>query len=98
GDRGILRYRGIPIEVLAEKSSYLETAYLILFGELPSASQLESWRVEITHHTILHENIKHLMETFRYDAHPMGMMISTVGALSAFYPEGVEVCDPQVRM
>jgi citrate synthase len=83
GDKGILRYRGYPIEQLAEKSTYLETAYLILFGELPTGAELDRWQHEITHHTIVHENIKHLMETFRYDAHPMGMLISTVAALSA---------------
>src|SRR5206468_2472346 len=98
GDNGILRYRGYPIEQLAEKSTYLETAYLILFGELPTAAQLERWQHEITHHTIVHENIKHLMETFRYDAHPMGMLISTVAAISAFYPEASAVNDPEVRL
>ena len=86
GDRGILRYRGYPIEQLAEHSTYLETAYLILYGELPTPAQLEEWEFEIIHHTFLHENIKFLMETFRYDAHPMGMFISTVAALSTFYP------------
>ena len=98
GDKGILRYRGYPIEQLAEKSTYLETAYLILFGELPDASQLEAWTYGITHHTFLHENIKKLMEAFRYDAHPMGMFISTVAALSTFYPEAYQVDDPDVRM
>jgi len=98
GDKGILRYRGYPIEHLAEKSTYLETAYLILFGELPNTSQLESWTYNITHHTFLHENIKTLMEAFRYDAHPMGMFISTVAALSTFYPEAYRVDDPDVRM
>jgi citrate synthase len=97
GDRGILRYRGYPIEQLAEHSSYLEVAYLLLFGELPTAAELEAWRAEITHHTILHESIKHLMEAFRYDAHPMGMFISTVAALSTFYPEAHRVRDPEVR-
>ncbi len=98
GDKGILRYRGYPIEQLAEKSTYLETAYLILFGELPAAQQFKQWRHEVTHHTFLHENIKHLMETFRYDAHPMGMFISTVAALSTFYPEASRVADPEVRL
>ncbi|HET7089713.1 MAG TPA: citrate synthase [Anaerolineae bacterium] len=98
GDKGILRYRGYPIEQLAEKSTYLETAYLILFGELPNASQLESWTYNVTHHTFLHENIKTLMEAFRYDAHPMGMFISTVAALSTFYPEAYKVDDPDVRL
>ena len=97
GEKGILRYRGYPIEQLAEHSNYLETAYLLIFGELPTTPQLAQWNWEITHHTILHENIKHLMETFRYDAHPMGMFISTVAALSAFYPEAVNVNDPEVR-
>ena len=98
GDKGILRYRGYPIEQLAEKSTYLETAYLILFGELPHAEQSRQWTHEVTHHTFLHENIKHLMETFRYDAHPMGMFISTVAALSTFYPEANRVADPEVRL
>ncbi len=97
GDKGILRYRGYPIEQLAEKSTYLETAYLILNGELPDAAQLAQFRFDITHHTFLHENSKHLMEAFRYDAHPMGMFISTVAALSTFYPEADQVGDPQVR-
>src|SRR5262245_30559220 len=80
GDRGILEYRGYPIEQLAERSTYLETAYLIIFGELPSETQLKSWTREITMHTMLHENIKKLMEGFQYDAHPMGVFLSTVGA------------------
>ena len=98
GEKGILRYRGYPIEQLAENSTYLETAYLLIFGELPTAPQLAQWTVEITHHTILHENIKHLMETFRYDAHPMGMLMSTLAALCAFYPEASSVLDPEVRI
>ncbi|HET7768928.1 MAG TPA: citrate synthase [Chloroflexota bacterium] len=98
GDAGILRYRGYPIEQLAERSTYLETAYLLLFGELPTTGQLERWTSEITHHTIIHENIKHLMEAFRYDAHPMGMFISTVAALSTFYPEAREVRDAEARL
>jgi citrate synthase len=98
GDEGILRHRGYPIEQLAEQSSYLETAYLILFGELPTAAQLAQWRSDITHHTFLHENIKHLMETFRYDAHPMGMFISTVAALSTFYPEAHLIQDANTRL
>src|SRR5436305_8856671 len=80
GDRGILMYRGYPIEQLAEHSDYLETAYLILFGELPSASELEAWVDDIKHHTMLPENIKKFLEGFRYDAHPMGMFLSAVGA------------------
>jgi citrate synthase len=98
GDKGILRHRGYPIEQLAEQSSYLETAYLILFGELPTAAQLAQWQSEITHHTILHENIKHLMETFRYDAHPMGMFISTVAALSTFYPQANQIHDSDIQL
>jgi len=98
GDRGILRYRGYPIEQLAEKSTYLETAYLIFYGELPSRAQLDQWTYQITHHTFLHENLKHLMESFRYDAHPMGMFISTVAALSTFYPEAHQVRNPEVRL
>jgi citrate synthase len=97
GDQGILRYRGYPIEQLAERSTYLETAYLILHGDLPTADQLAGWRHAVTHHTFLHENLKHLMETFRYDAHPMGMFISTVAALSTFYPEAERVGDAEVR-
>lgn len=98
GDRGILRYRGYPIEELAEKSTYLETAYLIVFGELPTKAQLEQWVYDITTHTFLHENVKHLMETFRYDAHPMGMFISTVAALSTFYPEAIHIHDADNRL
>src|ERR671933_1620837 len=98
GDRGILRYRGYPIEQLAERSSYLETAYLLIFGELPTPDQLAAWTFDITHHTILHENTKHLMEAFRYDAHPMGMFISTVAALSTYYPEANRIDDPETRL
>jgi len=98
GDRGVLRYRGYPIEQLAEKSTYIETAYLILFGELPDPAQLAQWQYNITYHTFLHENLKHLMEAFRYDAHPMGMFISTVAALSTFYPEADQVDNPEIRM
>jgi citrate synthase len=97
GDRGILNYRGYPIEQLAEKSNYLETAYLILHGELPTRSQYEAWVYNITHHTIVHENIKGLLDGFRYDAHPMGMLLSTVGALSTFYPDAKHIHDPEVR-
>src|SRR5688500_11825026 len=82
GDKGILEYRGYPIEQLAEHSTYLETSYLIIFGELPSPAQLEGWTTQITLHTMLHENIKKLMEGFQYDAHPMGVFLSTVGAFS----------------
>jgi len=98
GDAGILRYRGYPIEQLAEKSTYLEVAYLILFGELPTESQLKQWTFDITTHTFLHENIKHVMQAFRYSAHPMGMFISTVAALSTFYPEANEISDPENRL
>jgi len=97
GDKGILRYRGYPIEQLAEQSTYLETAYLILHGELPTKAQLDDWTYSITHHTFLHENLKRLMEAFRYDAHPMGMFISTVAALSTFYSEADQVRNPEVR-
>ncbi|MEO6487982.1 MAG: citrate synthase [Thermoanaerobaculia bacterium] len=98
GDVGILRYRGYPIEQLAEQSTYLEVAYLLIHGELPTAPQLEAWTHEITYHTFLHENVKRLMEGFRYDAHPMGMLVSVTAALSTFYPEAVAVDDPEVRM
>jgi citrate synthase len=97
GDKGILRYRGYPIEQLAEKCSFLEVAYLVLFGELPTASQLKEWETEITLHTMIHENIKKFMDGFHYDAHPMGMLVSTVAALSTFYPDAKNVLDPKVR-
>jgi len=97
GDKGILLYRGYPIEQLCEHSSFLEVAYLILNGELPTAAQLEHWTDQILHHTFVHENIKALMEAFRYDAHPMGMFISVVAALSTFYPEASQVEDPENR-
>ncbi len=97
GDRGILNYRGYPIEQLAEQSNYLETAYLIVHGELPSKAEYDRWVYNITHHTIVHENIKELMAAFRYDAHPMGMLASVVAALSTFYPEAKDVHDKQVR-
>ena len=83
GDKGILNYRGYPIEELAERSNYLEVAYLIVHGELPTRPQLEAWTYDITHHTIVHENMKELMAAFRYDAHPMGMLMSTVAAMLA---------------
>lgn len=91
GDVGILEYRGYPIEQLAEKSSFIEVAYLLLHGELPTADQLQEWEGFIKNHTVVHENIKRQMEAFRYDAHPMGMLISTVAALSTFYPEAKQV-------
>ena len=97
GDRGILRYRGYPVEQLAERSNYLETAYLVLNGELPLPKQQEAWVHEVTFHTFVHENVKDLMAGFRYDAHPMGMLASTVAALSTFYPEAKEIHDPAVR-
>ena len=97
GDKGILRYRGYPIEQLAEKCSFLEVAYLVLNGELPTAAQLQDWVAQITHHTMLHENTKKFLEGFRHDAHPMGMFISTVAALSTIYPEARNVHDPEVR-
>jgi citrate synthase len=97
GDKGILNYRGYPIEELAEKSSYLETAYLIVHGELPTKDQYDTWAYNVTHHTMVHENIKELMAAFRYDAHPMGMLCSTVAALSTFYPEAKNVHDPVNR-
>lgn len=98
GEKGILRYRGYPIEELAEKSTYLETAYLILYGDLPAEARLKEWVQNITFHTIVHENIKKFMEGFHYDAHPMGMLVSTVAALSTFYPDGKNIFDPQSQM
>ncbi len=97
GDKGILRYRGYPIEQLAEKCSFLEVAYLVLSGELPTEPQLKEWVADITHHTMLHETTKKFLEGFRHDAHPMGMLASTVAALSTVYPESREVLDPKVR-
>jgi citrate synthase len=98
GDKGILEYRGYPVEQLAERSNFLEVAYLILFGELPNEDQLATWTYDITHHTFVHENIKTLMQAFRYDAHPMGMFISTVAALSTFYPDANKVSDADNRL
>jgi citrate synthase len=98
GDTGVLEYRGYPIEQLAEHSTYLETAYLIIFGELPTATQLQQWTREITFHTMLHENIKKLMEAFQYDAHPMGVFLSTVGAFSTFYPDAKKIFDEKSRL
>ena len=97
GEKGVLLYRGYPIEQLAEHSTYLETAYLILFGELPTSGQLQSWVREITLHTMLHENIKKLMEGFQYDAHPMGIFLSTVGALSTNYPDAKRIHEEASR-
>ncbi len=98
GDAGILRYRGYPIEQLAEHSSYLEVAYLLIHGELPTAVEMEAWRHEITYHTFIHENVrKRFMEGFHHDAHPMGMFVSTLAALSTFYPEAKDIADPETR-
>jgi len=97
GDKGILRYRGYPIEQIAENSTYLETAYLILYGELPNKSQLAEWSHNITYHSIIHENIKKLIDGFHHDAHPMGMVLSTVGALSTFYPDAKKIFDVKSR-
>jgi citrate synthase len=98
GDKGILRYRGYPIEQLAEKSNYLEVAYLLIHGELPTHKQLEEWNFNITHHTILHENTKKFMEGFHHDAHPMGMLVSTIAALSTFYPDAKNIFDEKTRL
>ncbi len=97
GDKGILRYRGYPIEQLAEQSSYLECTYLLLHGELPSEQQLHEFIEQVTLHTFVHENVKSFIQGFRYDAHPMGMFLSTIGALSTFYPEAKNVYDNNVR-
>ena len=98
GDRGILRYRGYPIDVLAQHCTYLEVAYLLLNGELPKAAELKSWVNDITHHTMLHETTKKFMEGFRYNAHPMAMLVSTVAALSTIYPDAKNVHDPANRL
>ncbi len=97
GDKGILRYRGYPIEQLAEKSNFLETAYLIIYGELPRKSQYEDWVNDVMMHTLIHENIKKFVDGFHYDAHPMGMLISSVAALSTFYTDAKNIFDPQSR-
>ena len=97
GDKGILRYRGYPIEQLAERCTYLEVAHLVIFGELPNKMQLEEWTKNITFHTFVHENIKKFMDGFHYDAHPMGMFVSTVAALSTFYPTAKQIDDPEER-
>jgi citrate synthase len=98
GERGILEYRGYPIAELAEKSSFLEIAYLVIFGELPTQQESDEWVHEITHHTFLHENLISLMEAFRYDALPMGMFVSSVAALSTFYPGARNIADPATRL
>ncbi len=97
GDKGILRYRGYPIEQLAERSTYLETAYLLVKGELPKLSNLNAFVTNITLHTMIHENIKKFMDGFRYDAHPMGILVGTVGALSTFYTDAKRIFDPESR-
>ncbi len=97
GDKGILRYRGYPIEELAEKSSFLETAYLLLYGELPLPQALDQWVYGVTHHTMIHENIKKFVDGFHYDAHPMGIFVSAVSALSTFYPESKRIADEASR-
>jgi citrate synthase len=97
GDKGILRYRGYPIEELAERSTFLETAYLLLTGELPKPADLDRWVYDITHHTIIHENVKKFIDGFHHDAHPMGMFVSTVAALSTFYPEAKHIGDGEAR-
>ena len=97
GDAGILRYRGYPIEQLAEEASFLETAYLLLEGELPTAEQLRGWEEDVRYHTYVHTNVQKFLEGFRYDAHPMGMLLGAVGALSTFYPDAKEIDDPASR-
>ena len=97
GAAGILEHRGYSIEQLCEKSTFLEVAYLLIFGELPTAPQLDRWVYDITHHTFVHEDLKHFFEGFRYDAHPMGMLLAGVGALSTFYPDAKQIDDPEER-
>ncbi len=97
GEAGILQHRGYPIELLSESSSFLEVAYLLIFGELPTGPQLDRWAYDITHHTFVHEDLKNFFEGFRYDAHPMGMLLAGVGALSTFYPDAKQIDDPEER-
>jgi len=97
GEQGILMHRGYPIEQLAEKSTYLETAYLLIYGELPSGEQMDGFVNQVTRHTMVHENIKKLMDGFHYDAHPMGILLGTVSALSTFYPDAKNIMDPEAR-
>ncbi len=97
GEQGVLEYRGYPIEELAEHSTFLETAYLLLYGQLPTRGEFDRWVHEITYHTYVHENVKKFVEGFQYDAHPMGMFVGTVAALSTFYPEARDVADPSSR-
>ena len=98
GDKGILRYRGYPIEDLAAKSTYLETAYLVMHGELPNKKQLEDWTNTITHHTLVHENIRKMIESFRLDAHPMGIVQGVAAALSTFYPDAKDIFNRESAM
>jgi citrate synthase len=98
GEAGVLEYRGYPIEQLAEKSTYLEVAYLLVHGELPTKDELDAWAYQITMHTFVHENVKTFIQGFRHDAHPMGMLVGSVGALSTFYPDANEIKDPENRM
>jgi citrate synthase len=97
GDAGVLQHRGYPIEQLCERSTYLEVAYLLIHGELPTKDQLEGWVHEVTIHTFVHENVKDFMQGFRYDANPMGMLVASVGALSTFYPDANRIHDEQIR-
>jgi citrate synthase len=97
GEAGVLEHRGYSIEQLCERSSFLEVAYLLIFGELPTGPQLDRWQYDITHHTFVHEDIKQFFEGFRYDAHPMGMLLAGVGALSTFYPDAKQIDDPEER-
>ncbi len=97
GEAGILEHRGIPIDQLTEKSSFLEVAFMLIYGELPTQPQLERWVFDITHHTFVHEDIKQFLQGFRYDAHPMGMLLAGVGALSTFYPQAKQIDDPEER-
>jgi citrate synthase len=97
GEKGVLEYRGYPIEQLAEQSSYLEVAYLLVNGELPTSQQLDEWIGEVTIHTFVHENVKAFIQGFRHDAHPMGMLLGSVGALSTFYPDANDIKDPENR-
>src|SRR5713101_9338805 len=97
GERSILRYRGYPVEELAERSTFLEVAYLLIHGELPDPTQHRAWVDAITHHTLLHENIKKLIDGFHHDAHPMGILVGTVGALSTFYPDAKDIFDREGR-
>src|ERR671934_690035 len=97
GEAGILEHRGYPIEQLCEHSTYLEVAYLLVFGELPTEPQLERWVYDVTHHTFVHEDIKQFLQGFRYDAHPMGMLLASVGPLSTFYPDAKMIDDPEER-